>query len=675
MNRNGLYWRLTYAGILLVVGAAVVAFFLYVERAIIDRHLSETRSDTRAGLAEVGSRLQNIADRSATSTKLLVNEFSSVPALDEAAFASLVATQIEIFPEIRHVAVAPDMIVKFIYPLEGNEAAIGLDYANNDEQREAAMRAVDEGGIVMAGPVELVQGGQAFISRGVAFVAEDGTDRQIPWALVSVVLDAPTVYRMAGLIDNAVTEFAIRGKDAEGREGELFFGRAEVFEQDPVFYEVKVNEGAWTIAAVPAGGWSSHDDAIAPLRLQFIGLWIMLVGLALSMAFAIRQRFEARTQLLNAINSIEDGFAYFDAADRLIVSNAKYRALYSLSEQAIKKGATFESILRFGVARGQYPEAVGREEEWIETRLAAHRRADTKIRQRLPNGTWLKINETRTPDGGLVGFRVDITELMNAKEEAERASRAKTDFLNVMSHELRTPLSVVKAYATFLTAPERMKSIKHLSSEIGGSDVKSSGLQGAAEGVMAEMSSYGQKIVRSADFLTELINDVLDLSKIDAGKMDVQFEDVPVDPYLGAIVDDFAEAARQKEIALIFEGGAEGLWVRGDIVRLRQVLSNLMTNALKFTDEGSITVSSRSDDGKIFVDVTDTGCGIDNSKLEAVFDRFSQLDSSATRRAGGVGLGLAIARSIIELHGGRIWAESDGQSGSKITFVLPIKTP
>jgi len=189
------------------------------------------------------------------------------------------------------------------------------------------------------------------------------------------------------------------------------------------------------------------------------------------------------------------------------------------------------------------------------------------------------------------------------------------------------------------------------------------------------MSSYGQKIVRSADFLTELIDDVLDLSKIDAGKMILNLEEVLIDPHLKAVVGDFAVSAQEKGIALNFAGGVEGAWVRADSVRLRQVLSNLLSNAIKFTDEGSILVSSRLEDVRIIVEVTDTGRGIEVSKLEAIFERFSQIDSSSTRRAGGVGLGLSIARSIIEMHGGRIWAESDGKNGSKITFVLPTQKP
>jgi len=675
LKKSSLYWRLTYAGITLVVGASVAALFWYVENAIEDRRVSEARSDTRADLTEVGSQLQNIAERSAIATRLLVKEISSAPMLDEAKFSSLAATQIEVFPEIRHVAAAPDLIVKFVYPLQGNETAIGLDYANNDEQRDAAVRAVEEEGIVLAGPVDLVQGGQAFISRGAVFVTDEVSNLRNPWGIVSVVLDAQSVYRAAGLIDNVSTEFAILGRDAEGGKGELFFGRAEIFEQEPVLYEVRVNEGSWTIGAVPVGGWSSSDGANLMVRSQFLGFGVVLVGFALAMALAIRQRLEARTQLMNAIDSIEDGFAYYDADDRLIVSNAKYRALYRLSEPAIKSGATFESILRYGVAQGQYPESAGREEEWIKSRMAAHRRADASLKQKLPDGTWLKINETRTPDGGVVGFRVDITELINAKEEAERANRAKSDFLNVMSHELRTPLSVVKGYATFLTAPQRMKSVRRLLSEIRGTGDRPASPQQAAESVIAEMSSYGQKIVRSADFLTELIDDVLDLSKIDAGKMILNLEEVLIDPHLKAVVGDFAVSAQEKGIALNFAGGVEGAWVRADSVRLRQVLSNLLSNAIKFTDEGSILVSSRLEDVRIIVEVTDTGRGIEVSKLEAIFERFSQIDSSSTRRAGGVGLGLSIARSIIEMHGGRIWAESDGKNGSKITFVLPTQKP
>ncbi len=174
---------------------------------------------------------------------------------------------------------------------------------------------------------------------------------------------------------------------------------------------------------------------------------------------AERQLAQAQAQLIDAIETMSEGFVLYDAADRLILCNGRYREVYPESADLIVPGVPFEVVLRRGVARGQYPQAIGREEEWLAARLAIHRQTHVDFEQEVANGRWLQVIERRTQDGGTVGIRIDITEqkrrereLLQAKEAAETASRTKTEFLANMSHELRTPLNAIIGFSEALSS-------------------------------------------------------------------------------------------------------------------------------------------------------------------------------------------------------------------------------
>jgi PAS domain S-box-containing protein len=227
----------------------------------------------------------------------------------------------------------------------------------------------------------------------------------------------------------------------------------------------------------------------------------------------------------------------------------------------------------------------------------------------------------------------------------QEASRLKSSFLSTMSHELRTPLNAIIGYAHLL-------------------------LDGMAGPLTADQVGDVRQITEGADRLLGLVDDVLDLSRIEAGALDLAPERVDLASVLRAVRADVAPQALAKKLTLAFDVET-GLAVRADPVRLRQVLLNLVGNAVKFTAAGSITVRARATADGVEIAVADTGIGIAPGALAHVFDEFRQADGSTTRRYGGSGLGLAISKRLVELHGGRITVESEPGVGSTFLVRLP----
>lgn len=226
-------------------------------------------------------------------------------------------------------------------------------------------------------------------------------------------------------------------------------------------------------------------------------------------------------------------------------------------------------------------------------------------------------------------------------------SRMKSDFLNLVSHELRTPLTVILGNAPLLTDPDRLPDPD-------------------------EIAAIGRDIEAEGQQLLALINDLLDLSRIEAGRLKLNIKRVKARKVAGEALETVRPPALKKGIGLSWEGA--DLAVSADPARLKQILVNLLGNAVKFTRQGEVraAVGAGAGGNMARFEVTDTGCGIRPGDLDRIFDAFRQVDSSATRAAPGTGLGLAITRRLVEMHGGRIRVESRYGEGSAFIFTLPL---
>src|SRR5438270_9096213 len=238
-------------------------------------------------------------------------------------------------------------------------------------------------------------------------------------------------------------------------------------------------------------------------------------------------------------------------------------------------------------------------------------------------------------------------EILQVNRQLEQSNRYKSEFLANMSHELRTPLNAIMGFSEIL-------------------------LDLTMNLTAGERTEFLRNIHSSGQHLLGLINDILDLAKIEAGKMDLHAEEMPVAQALQEVTAILEPMARQQGLQLRMVGAADVGVIKADRSKFKQVLYNLLSNAVKFTPApGIITVSVKDSPEQLTVSVEDTGIGMKSEDLPKLFREFEQIDGSYTRRYQGTGLGLALCRRFVEMHGGRIWVESQFGKGSTFTFTLP----
>ena len=243
-----------------------------------------------------------------------------------------------------------------------------------------------------------------------------------------------------------------------------------------------------------------------------------------------------------------------------------------------------------------------------------------------------------------------VSELRVNNLQLERANRLKSEFLSSVSHELRTPMNAIIGYTKLM-------------------------LDGLDGEITEQQEADLKRVAQAADNLLALINDLLDLSKIEAGRMEIHPEEIELTAIVNEVLELVRPAASAKRIELRSFITSQLPRAFVDPAKTRQILANLMANAVKFTDQGNVTLEATESSGWITVAISDTGIGIPAAAMAYIFEEFRQADSSTTRKYGGTGLGLAITRRLVELQGGKIWVESEHGAGSIFRFTLPTRAP
>lgn len=361
--------------------------------------------------------------------------------------------------------------------------------------------------------------------------------------------------------------------------------------------------------------------------------------------------------LLMAIEALSEGVTLFDAEDKLVYVNKSWRTMNEAVSENHVKGTSFEDHLKTLVERNLAPEARGREVEWIAERLNRHLNPTAPFELQRDD-VRLLVNEQRLPDGGIATLYTNITELkrvetdlQNALVDAERANQAKSEFLASMSHELRTPLNAIIGFSEMITE-EILGAI--------GNDI---------------YQGYLLDIHNSGHHLLQLVNDLLDLEKIEAGQLALYEGDVSIDDLLTYCLRMIKGRKEASSLLFLHESSDDLPMVRVDERLLKQVVLNLLTNAVKYSQKGgtiSLSAYMNADNG-ISIVVADTGVGIAEEDISVVMEPFGQVRSNVHLSHEGTGLGLSLSKQLVLLHGGTLELESEFGKGTTVTICLPAE--
>ncbi len=370
-----------------------------------------------------------------------------------------------------------------------------------------------------------------------------------------------------------------------------------------------------------------------------------------------REAEHQRRTIQQAIEAVNEGFVLYGPDDRLVLCNSKYHEIYGGIADVAVPGATFRAILQAAVARDIIDLGGLSGEEWIDARLR-HRVVPRGVQELRLGDRWVQVAERKTYDGGTVSIHTDISdlkrrqeELQRAKDAAERATQSKSEFLANMSHELRTPLNAIIGYSQILQ-------------------------EDAEDAGQTTMVPDLKKVENAGNHLLGLINSILDVSKIEAGRVEVYVETVNVAGLIEDVRMMVEPLAARNDNRLAITCDPDAGTIATDLTKLKQSLLNLLSNACKFTEKGTVqlTVARRDTDGAEWIDftVSDTGIGMTDEQVGKLFQAFSQADSSTTRRYGGTGLGLTITRSFARMLGGDVTVTSRPGEGSVFVLSLPV---
>ena len=613
----------------------VVSVVVAVDTALTDQHRIDVRQTWQARVDEVSLGLQAEILQNVQTVWGLAANVSVEPEMDEDRFRELASIIFRLAPALKNIGLAPDLTIQHVYPMRGNEAAIGLDLTESSLSPNQIRTLQQTRGALFSGPINLVQGGKGLASRIPIFTAD--TDQF--WGVVSVIIDLNRLYDIVDFVEvRRELRFVLSASENIENADAIFYGPRNDAWTDPVSSILTMPGTTWTLFAEPAAGWpTAPENPWAVRGILFLVSATIVVAVFWLTNLMLRDR-EMQIRFWGLFELAPIGVGLFHAeSGRLMRANREFASRFG------RQGNTLD-FFEHGFEADGAP---------IETSL--------DLRKSLRREGRLDDLQTYYPveDGSVSPVKIRGLQLSNAGNdpvvwlivedisEQKKVEQMKNEFISTVSHELRTPLTSISGSLGLLannatgSLPESMAKMVHIAH-------------------------------RNSLQLTHLINDLLDIDKLVAGKMRFQMTLFAIDEWVADTVENIGQYAGEQKVRFNVSPLHE-VQAYADRQRLSQALNNLLSNAIKFSPiGGTVHVFSQLRYGRVYLCVRDEGPGVPPEFHQRIFEKFSQADGSSRRSKGGTGLGLAITRELMKQMGGSVDYVSTPGEGATFWLEIPI---
>ncbi|WP_231920540.1 ATP-binding protein [Magnetospirillum sp. XM-1] len=624
-----------------------------------ERRHEAARAELVSQLSVIRARLEYNLTAPLFITRGLVAQLIFHNGMSDADFARASSLVMQDYESIRNLAMSRGTVITSVYPAEPNRAALGADYRDLSGQWPAVERAINSRRPVVAGPVNLLQGGTALIGRVPVFLPGPGGEPKL-FGLISVVIDIPKVFAASGIDAGSLPlDLALRGRDGLGKAGAMIWGDEEIFRRSPVEMEVTLPDGTWAMAAIPKGGWPkggwSGDDG--ELRVtRGMGMLLFVLTALVSFGWAVYARRQRRAQRFMA-ESEERYRALMETAPvavivhrdgRILFANTQASRMLRVSEgQALDGRDVFDFVHPDSRdALAERVDAVLAQPDSVASGSSRYLTAEGEAIETEVISTRVSLDERPA----VLSVVRDVTDRLRAEAEREslleslrRSNEDLQQFAYIASHDLQEPLRNVAGYVQLLGRRYRGRLDK-------------------------DADEFIAFAVQGTKRMQEMIANLLDYSRLrhDDGGTESIDSRIPLDEALADLGAAMDESGAVVEVI----GTMPMVSVRR--VELARIFLNLVSNAIKYRRRdviARIRISARRDGLNWVFSVADNGIGMEPASLDHIFTLFQRLHSRETYE--GTGIGLAICRKLVQHNGGRIWAESEPGRGSTFHFSLP----